>query len=100
MIKDKGNKPNIKNKIPELIILKVNPLNILSNICPDNIFAANLSPKDTFLAKYEINSTNTKAGTKAKGQPAGTNNEKKTNLCFCSPKIVVPNTIVKLIENV
>jgi hypothetical protein len=99
-MKDNGNKPNIKNKIPELIILNVNPLNILSNICPDNTLAANLNPKDTFLAKYEINSIKTKTGTKAKGQPAGTNNEKKTNLCFCNPKIVAPNTTVKLIENV
>jgi len=62
--------------------------------------AANLNPKDIFLAKYEINSINTKAGTKAKGQPTGTNNEKKTHLCFCIPKIVAPITMVKLIENV
>jgi len=100
IIKDKGSKPKIKNRIPEFIILKVNPLNIFNNIWPDNILAANLNPKDTFLAKYERNSTNTKAGTKAKGDPAGTNNAKKTNLCFCNPKIVAPITILKLIENV
>ncbi len=50
-----GNKPKKKNTMLEAIILNVNPLNILSNMCPDNILAANLNPNDTFLAKYEIN---------------------------------------------
>ena len=32
IIKANGNKPNIKNNIPLVIILYVNPLNILNNI--------------------------------------------------------------------
>ena len=43
-----------------------------------------------------MNSINTNKGNKAKGQPAGTKSEKKTNPCFWNPKIVAPNTIVKL----
>jgi len=54
----------------------VNPLNIFKSIWPDNILAANLSPNDTFLAKYDINSIKTNNGNKISGQPAGTNNEK------------------------
>jgi hypothetical protein len=83
-----------------LIILYVNPLNILSNICPDNILAANLNPNDTFLAKYDINSINTKAGSNARGHPAGTKNEKNFKLCILNPNIVTPRTIVKLSEKV
>jgi len=64
------------------------------------MFAANLSPSDIFLAKYEINSIKTSNGNKARGQPAGTNNEKNLKPCFWKPKIVAPNTTVKLIENV
>ena len=56
IINAKGNKPNTKYNIPDVIILYVKPLNILNNICPDNTFAANLKPNDIFLAKYEINS--------------------------------------------
>ena len=40
-----------KNNIPEVIILKVNPLSIFNNICPDNTLAANLRPRDIFLVK-------------------------------------------------
>lgn len=86
--------------IPELIILYVNPLNMFNSIWPDKILAANLSPKDTFLAKYEINSINTNKGNNPKGQPAGTNKEKNFNPCSLNPNIVAPNTTVKLSENV
>jgi hypothetical protein len=43
------------------------------------MFAANLSPSETFLAKYDINSINTNRVNKPKGQPAGTNKEKILN---------------------
>ena len=100
IINAKGNNPKKKNTIPEVIILYVNPLNILSNIWPESILAANLSPNDTFLAKYEINSINTSKGNKAKGQPEGTKREKNLRPCFWNPRIVAPNTIEKLSENV
>ena len=61
------------------------------------MLAANLKPNDTFLAKYEINSIKTNRGNKLKGQPEGTNKEKKSKPWFRKPKIVAPNTIVKLI---
>lgn len=64
------------------------------------MLAANLNPKDTFLAKYEMNSINTSKGNNAKGQPAGTNKEKNFNPCSLNPKTVAPNTTVKLSENV
>ena len=86
--------------IPELIMLYVNPLKIFKSMWPDNMLAANLNPKDTFLAKYEINSINTSKGSNAKGQPAGTNKEKNFNPCSLNPKTVAPNTTVKLSENV
>lgn len=47
-----------------------------------------------------MNSINTSNGNKAKGQPAGTNKEKKFKPCLLNPKIVAPKTIVKLSENV
>ena len=47
-----------------------------------------------------MNSIATSSGNKAKGQPAGTNNEKNFNPCFSNPSIVAPKTIVKLNENV
>jgi hypothetical protein len=49
---------------------------------PNNIFAVNLNPNDTFLAKYEINSIKTKRGNKPNGQPAGTNKAKIFKSCF------------------
>jgi len=64
------------------------------------MLAANLSPRDTFLARYEINSINTNKGNKPKGQPAGTNREKNLKPCFWKPSIVAPKTTVKLIKNV
>lgn len=64
------------------------------------MLAANLKPSEIFLAKYEINSIKTSNGNKPNGQPAGTNNEKNFNPWFIKPKIVAPNTNVKLIENV
>ena len=100
IINTNGSKPNTKKIIPEFIILYTNPLNILNNICPAVILAANLNPNDTFLAKYEINSIVTNKGKSAIGQPAGTNNEKNFKPCFWNPKIVAPNTIVKLSANV
>jgi hypothetical protein len=69
-------------------------------MCPDNILAASLKPNETFLAKYDINSINTSKGSKANGQPAGTNKEKNSNPCLFKPNIVAPNTTVKLSENV
>ena len=100
IINANGNNPSIKKIIPELIILYVNPLNIFNSIWPDKILAANLSPKDTFLAKYEMNSIITNKGSKPIGHPAGTNNEKNFSPCLENPNIVAPNTIVKLRENV
>ena len=35
-------------------MLYVKPAKIFNNICPESILAANLSPNDTFLAKYDI----------------------------------------------
>lgn len=64
------------------------------------MLAANLSPRETLRARYEINSIRTKRGNKPKGQPAGTNREKNSKPCFWNPKIVAPKTTVKLIENV
>lgn len=95
-----GNKPKKKNKIPDVIMLYVNPLRIFSNMCPDKIFAANLNPNDTFLAKYEINSIKTNNGNNPNGQPDGTNKEKNSKPCFWNPNIVAPNTTVKLSANV
>ena len=100
IINANGNNPSTKKMIPELIILYVNPLNMFNSIWPDKILAANLSPKDTFLAKYEINSINTNSGNNPKGQPAGTNKEKNFNPCSLNPNTVAPNTTVKLSENV
>lgn len=64
------------------------------------MFAASLSPRETFLAKYEMNSIKTSRGNKPKGHPAGTNKEKNFNQCSSRPKIVAANTTVKLMENV
>lgn len=100
IINANGSKPNTKNIIPEFMILYVNPLSIFNNIWPDKILAANLSPKDTFLAKYDINSIKTNNGNNPKGQPAGTNKEKNFNPCSLNPNTVAPNTTVKLSENV
>lgn len=47
-----------------------------------------------------MNSIVTNKGNNPKGQPAGTNNEKKFKPCFWNPNIVAPNTIVKLRANV
>ena len=100
IMKAKGNNPKKKNINPEFIILYVNPLRIFNSICPERIFAANLRPKDTFLARYDINSINTSKGNNAKGHPDGTNKEKNSKPCLLKPKIVAPNTTVKLNENV
>lgn len=99
-MKAKGIKPKKKKIIPEVIILYVKPAKIFNNIWPLKIFAANLSPKEIFLAKYDINSINTNKGNNPKGQPAGTNNEKNSNRCTWKPKIVAPKTTVKLRANV
>lgn len=100
MIKDKGNKPNIKKSIPLVIISKVKPANMLNSICPDKMLAANLKPNDMFLARYDINSISTNNGNNPRGQPAGTNNEKNFRPCCWKPSIVAPKTIVKLKANV
>ena len=95
-----GSNPSSKKMNPELIILYVNPLKIFKSIWPDSMFAANLRPNDTFLAKYEMNSINTKRGNNPKGHPAGTNKEKNFNPCSLNPNTVAHNTTVKLSENV
>ena len=64
------------------------------------MLAANLNPRETLRARYDMNSIKTNSGSKPKGQPAGTNNEKNFNPCFWKPKIVAPKTIVKLRANV
>ena len=94
----RGKKATKKDKKPEFIMLYVNPLKIFNNICPLKIFAANLNPNETFLAKYEINSIRTNRANKPRGQPEGTNKEKNFNLWKIKPKIVAPKTTVKLKE--
>ena len=64
------------------------------------MFAANLRPSDTFLARYDINSINTSKGNRANGHPAGTNKEKNFKPCLLKPSIVAPKTTVKLKEKV
>ena len=100
MIKANGISPKKKNINPDVIILYVKPARIFNNICPERILAANLSPNEIFLAKYEINSIKTNSGNNPKGQPAGTNNEKNSKPCFWKPKMVAPKTTVKLRANV
>ena len=100
MIKTKGIRPKKKKINPVVIMLYVKPASIFNNICPDNILAANLNPKEIFLAKYDINSIRTNKGNNPKGQPAGTNKEKNSKPCFWKPKIVAPKTTVKLREKV
>jgi len=100
IIKAKGINPKKKKIKPLVIILYVKPANIFNSICPLKIFAPNLRPRLTFLDKYDINSINTNSGSKAKGQPAGTNKEKNSNWCFWNPSIVAPNTTVKLRKKV
>jgi hypothetical protein len=82
IINDKGRRPTRKKIRPLVIILYVKPLRIANRRCPDTIFAASLKPKETALDKYEMNSIKTNNGSKPKGQPAGTNNEKNSNPCF------------------
>jgi hypothetical protein len=67
---------------------------------PLNTLAPNLSPNDTGLDKYDINSIKTSNGNRPNGQPAGTNKEKNFIECSWNPNIVAPITIVKLIEKV
>ena len=100
IINAKGNNPNIKKINPEFIILYVNPLSIFNSICPLKIFAANLNPRETFLARYEIVSIITNRGSNPKGHPAGTNKEKNFNPCSLNPNTVAPSTTVKLSEKV
>ena len=64
------------------------------------MLAANLKPREIFLARYDMNSISTNKGNNGKGQPAGTNREKNSKPCFWNPNIVAPNTIVKLREKV
>ena len=67
---------------------------IFSKVWPATMLANNRTPKDTDRATYEINSIKTNKGTKAKGVPEGTKNEKKCNLWIDKPKIVTPINIV------
>ena len=64
------------------------------------MLAANLNPRETLRARYEMNSIKTNRGNNPKGQPAGTNKEKNFSPCSLNPKTVAPNTTVKLSENV
>ena len=99
-MKAKGIKPKKKKTNPLVIILQVKPARIFNNMCPESILAPNLSPKETFRDKYEMNSIKTNKGNNAKGHPAGTNKEKNFKLCFWNPNIVAPKTTVKLRKNV
>jgi len=99
IINNKGKIPMIP-KTPALNILNVNPLNTNNNIWPANTLAANLNPKDIFLAIKEIVSIITKNGNNGKGHPAGTNNPKNFKLWILLPNNTVPITILKLQENV
>ena len=72
----------MKKRNPPVMMLYAKPLRIAKSICPDNMLAANLRPKDTALAKYEMNSIKTNKGKKPKGQPAGTKSEKNSNPSF------------------
>lgn len=69
-------------------------------MCPLNILAPNLKPKETHLDKYDINSIRTNSGNNPKGQPDGTNKEKNLSAWIWNPRIVAPITIVKLRKNV
>lgn len=95
IIKAKGIKPKKKNIIPLVIILYVKPAKIFNSIWPESILAANLRPKDIFLARYEINSIRTNKGSNPKGHPAGTSKEKNFNPCTENPKIVAPSLRLK-----
>ena len=64
------------------------------------MLAANLNPRETQRARYDINSIITNRGNKPKGQPDGTNKEKNSKPCIWNPKKVAPKTTVKLMENV
>jgi hypothetical protein len=46
------------------------------------MLAANLKPRETLRARYDMNSIKTNKGNNPKGQPAGTNKEKNFNPCF------------------
>ena len=92
----KGIKVNKPIKILLVNNLYKNPDNIANKQCPAVILANNRTPKDTALAQYDTNSIQTNAGTKAKGVPSGTKNEKNVNLCKDKAKIVTPINKVKL----
>ena len=64
------------------------------------MFAANLRPKETFLAKNEINSMSTSSGNNPRGQPLGTKREKNPSLCSTKPSMVHPKTTLKLMKKV
>ena len=64
------------------------------------MLAANLKPREIFLARYDMNSISTNKGNKGNGQPAGTRREKNFKPCVENPNIVDPNTITKLSDNV
>ena len=75
-------------------MLYVNPLKIFNSMWPERMFAAKRNPKDTFLAKYDINSIKTNKGNNPNGQPEGTNKEKNLVLWYINHNIVAPKTIV------
>lgn len=67
---------------------------IATKVWPAVRLANNRRPNETDLAKYDTNSISTKRGTKAKGVPAGTKNEKNFNWCFTMAIILTPKKIV------
>lgn len=67
---------------------------IASKVCPAVRLANNRRPNETDLAKYDTNSINTNSGTKAKGVPAGTKNEKNFNWCLTIAIMLTPKKIV------
>ena len=52
IIKAKGNSPKKKNTIPEVIILYVNSLKILSSMWTDKILTPSFTDKKTIIARY------------------------------------------------
>ena len=66
---------------------------MLNNICPDKRLAANLSPNDIFLAKYEINSIKDNRVNIPKLEPFGTNREKKLK---CVKKHLIMLHLIRL----
>ena len=70
----------IEMKPPAINMFQVNPAKIAKSKWPAVILAANRTPKEIALAKWDTNSTKTRKGANHKGHPAGKNIAKKLNL--------------------